>query len=756
VRAAEPDLRAAAFGDAKLVQPRIREGTAQRPDLAYRLRPTARSTVALIVAPAGYGKTTILAELAGPADSRPFVWIMADSADNDPLSFARCITNGLEQSDAIPAGTLRAKAKSGDSHAVLVARLVQALKAAHPLAIAIDDLQFVRSTRSLKIVEAVANNLPPRSQLLLASRTRPRLGLTALRAAGRLIEIGTDDLRLSADEARRLLRASGVDVSPADGADLIARAEGWPAGLYLAALAYASDGKALDSFGGSDRFVGDYFDAEYLDELDAEDLDFLIEASVLDSLSAPVCDAVLRTSGSAARLERIARRNLFVTGLGSAKPRVYRMHPMLREALSAKLQRRDPSRIAAIANRAADWSERLGNVEETVEYAWTAGNRERFAALAEQAALPLLQIGQLATIERWLARLDTDLLDRYPALAICGAYVHHIRGRPDEADAWAATATRVPVETVMPDGTPSPEPWTAALRAGMCRNGKDEMRQDAARALSGLAEGSPWRPTALMLLGVGQLLAEETVAADELLAEAHLAATRAECTSTAAVAFATRSLLSAAEGRWDVAGGFAASARQVLQDARLENDPTSPITFVAAARCAVHCNDWVGARNDLARARACLPDRAPAWFLVQVCLESVRVHLGLSQRNEAAVALARVETVLDSAPDLGVLLTQAAELRAKLDRTVGGPADQLTPAERRLLPLLTTHLTFKEIGELLRISRNTVKTQAISTYRKLDVTSRSSAIDRAIELGLVEMPDALGVTGRDRDFMHIG
>ena len=123
--------------------------------------------------------------------------------------------------------------------------------------------------------------------------------------------------------------------------------------------------------------------------------------------------------------------------------------------------------------------------------------------------------------------------------------------------------------------------------------------------------------------------------------------------STAAVSLATRSLLSASEGHWDVAGGFAASARQVLQDARLENDPTSPITFAAAARCAVHCNDWVGARNDLARARACLPARAPAWFLVQVQLESVRVHLGLSERNEAAVALAGAETVLASAPDLG-------------------------------------------------------------------------------------------------------
>ena len=660
---AKRSRRPAAFEDAKLDPRRMREGMVQRPDLAYRLRPETRSTVALIVAPAGYGKTTILAELAGLARSRPFVWIRADSTDNDPLSFARCITNGLDQSGAILAGTLRAKAKSRDSHAVLVARLVRALKAAHPLAIAIDDLQFITSTRSLKIVEAIANNIPSGSQLLLASRTRPRLGLTALRAAGRLIEIGTDDLRLSAEEARRLLGASGVDVPSAGGDDLIVRAEGWPGGLYLARLAYASDGQALGAFGGSDRFVSDYFDAEYLNELDAEDLDFVIEASVLDCLSAPMCDAVLRTSGSAARLERIARRNLFVTGLGAGKSRVYRMHPMLREALNAKLERRDPSRIPAIADRAADWSERHGNVEETVEYAWAAGNRERFASLAEQAALPLLQVGHLATIERWLARLDTDLLDRYPALAICGAYVHDIRGRPEEADAWAATAENAPVETVMPDGTPSPEPWSAALRAAMCRKGKDEMRRDAARALSGLAEGSPWRPTALMLLGVGQLLSEETAAADELLAEAHLAAASAGCTSTAAVAFATRALLSAAEGRWDVAGGFVASARQVVQGARLENDPTSPITFVAAARCAVHCNDWVAARNDLARARACLPDRAPPWFLVQVHLESVRVHLGLSERNEAAVALARAETVLDSAPDLGLLLRQAAELR---------------------------------------------------------------------------------------------
>jgi LuxR family maltose regulon positive regulatory protein len=423
------------------------------------------------------------------------------------------------------------------------------------------------------------------------------------------------------------------------------------------------------------------------------------------------------------------------------------MHPMLRETLAAKLRRHDPARVEAIAGRAADWCERHGDVEGAVDYAWTAGDGERFAALVEQAALSLMQVGHLDTIERWLAQLDTDLLERHPALAICGAFVHTIRGRPDEAEAWAALAEQAPPGTAMPDGTPSPDPWIAALRAAMCSGGMDEMRKDAAQALSGLAEGSPWRPSALMLLGIGQVLAGELVAADEILGEAHLAATTAGCANTAAVAFAARALVAAADGRWDAAGELAASARAVLQEAHLEDYPTSPITFVASARTAVHDSDWVRARNDLAQARSCLPDGAPAWFSVQVHLESARVHLGLSERAYASAALARAEVILEGSPDLGVLLAQAANLRDQIDRTRPSvpEREQLTRAELRLLPLLTTHLTFREIGDLLHVSRNTVKTQAICTYRKLGVTSRSEAIDRAVELGLVERPDALGL-----------
>jgi LuxR family transcriptional regulator, maltose regulon positive regulatory protein len=739
--------RLSPLDDARLVPPQVREGVVPRVDLVHRLRPTARSTVALIVAPAGYGKTTLLTQAGNASGGRPLVWIGIDETDNDPLAFASCLTAAVERSGAVDVRLLRARSRAGDSHAVLLARLVKALKAGAPMTIAVDDLHLLKTVRSLKIVEAIANNLPPQSQLLLAARKRPRLGLTALRADGRLIELATADLRLSAAEGLQLLRLAGAEVSVEAATDLTARAEGWPAGLYLGALACPA-GRGLSSFDGSDRFVSDYFDAEYLSPMDEDDRAFLVRVSVLEQLSGPLCDAVLRTSGSAARLERIARSNLFVSGVGSGQARVFRLHRMLREALAAELRRREPACAAQIARRAADWSERHGDLESTVDYEWAAGDHDSFAVLVGQAALPLFQTGHLETVERWLARLNPDLLERHPAAAVSGAVVHTACGRPDDADSWTAIAETAAPDTAMPDGTPSPEPWLAGLRAGMCRGGKDAMRRDAALALAGLAEGSPWRSSALMLLGVGQLLAGENAAADEILAEARMAAATTGCANVAAMALAMRSLLAAAEGRWDAAEDLASSARGVLHDARLENYPTSPATFAASARAAVHRSDWVRARNDLEHAREHLPPLAPGWFSVPVQLEATRVYLGLSERDRASSALAAAEQILAHSADLGVLHDQAAELRVALDRLTRRPAggrEQLTPAELRLLPLLTTHLTFREIGELLRISRNTVKTQAICTYRKLGVTSRSAAIERAIELGLVDRPGALDI-----------
>jgi LuxR family maltose regulon positive regulatory protein len=748
MRTAERQRRRTFADDAKFVPARVREGLVPRPDLVHRLRATSRSTVTLVVAPGGYGKSTLLTELSRAAGSRPFVWITAEESDNDPLVFARCITTAVERSGAVDSRTLRAGTRSSDSHAVVLARLVKALKMGKPLAIAIDDLHLVTSLRSLKIVETIANNLPPQSQLLLASRMRPRLNLTTLRAAGRLIELESEDLRLSVEEGLQLLRRAGADATAAEAADITARTDGWPAGLYFAALACTAHGQPLSGFDGADRFAADYFDAEYLDSLDADDRAFLLLASVLDQPSGLVCDTVLDASGSATRLDRLTRSNLFVTGIGSGKTRRYRMHPTFREALSAELRRREPGRIEEIARRAADWCEARGDLQGTAEYGWQAGDRERFAEVAEQAMLQLFQSGHLPVVDRWLRRLDIELLERHRALAVCGAFVHALCGRPEEAEAWAAHAEGTPPDLVMPDATPSPEPWVAALRATLCRLGKDQMRHDAAQALAGLAEGSPLRPTSLMLLGIGQLLAGEAGAADELLAEAHMAARTSYCPATAAAASAVRSLLAAAEGRWESAESLATSARDVVQEEGLDAFPTSAMAYVAGARCAVQRSDWVRARNDLERVRDCLPPRGPGWLTALVYVEAARAHLALAEREAASDALADAEMVLERSADLGPLDAQVSELRAALRPQARSRGDrtQLTRAELRLLPLLTTHLTFREIGELLGISRNTVKTQAICTYRKLGVRSRSEAIGRAVEIGLVDPPEALDVS----------
>jgi LuxR family maltose regulon positive regulatory protein len=281
----------------------------------------------------------------------------------------------------------------------------------------------------------------------------------------------------------------------------------------------------------------------------------------------------------------------------------------------------------------------------------------------------------------------------------------------------------------------------------MCPSGLERMREDAEVSLAALDEVSPWRSAALLLLGVTHVLAGETAAAEERLSVAQTTAAISGAKDTFCIALAQRSLLEGADGRWSTAEAFATNARTVVQESHLDDYPTSALTFVASARSAVQRSDWVRARTDVERTSRLLPRLSLAlpWLAVQVRLELARARLELSEHGAAAEVLAQAEELLAHGPDLGTLGARAEELRRELDRG-SRPADRvehLTPAELRLLPLLTTHLSFREIAEILNISRNTVKTQAICVYRKLGVSSRSAAIERASELGLVEKPEVL-------------
>jgi LuxR family maltose regulon positive regulatory protein len=696
-----------------LEPPSTREGIVARTALAERLCPSAQATVATVVAPAGYGKTTLLAEVAGSGDL-PVAWVTVLETDNDPSVFMRHVAIAVDRAFGL------------DKPPTTQPRLRRALRAGPSIRVVLDDLHGLQNGQCLELVQTLAAHLPPRGQLLLASR-KP----IALDPQERLIELGAGDLRMSAGEAAALLRGAGVNAPDEVVAALTERLEGWPAGLYLAALAHQVEEQDLGSFGGADRYVHDYFREECLAGLDEKDARFLERASVLECLTARLCDRTLQTRGSAERLERLSKASAFLIPLGEG---AYRLHRAFRDMLQAALSRAEPETPRLLAARAAEWCAKHGEAEAAARYAWKAGRPDRYAELTEQAATSLYHSGGLDALERLIAEPGRQVVPHHPELAAWSAIVHALRGRADDA------VRLVEIGEETPAGMHTAR--LTIVRSALCQAGAAQMATDAAAALDG-----PSRPSALLLLGVARLLAGESASAAETLAEASAEATLAGMTDTACLALAERAGLAALDNSWNDVELLIDEARTAIREAGLDDYPTSALTYATSAHAAVRASDWVRARADAGHAARSLPALTEAlpWLAVQVRLELAQVHAELSDHEAAAAMLAGAEPILAATGGLGVLQDRADRLRQELaDATRSREAPgQLTPAEARLLPLLTTYLSFREIAETLDVSRNTVKTQAICVYRKLGVSSRSAAIDRASELGLVHRPEVL-------------
>ena len=731
--------------EAKSRVPVARPGSVSRTPLVNRLRAAGSRQVVTVLAPAGYGKTTVLAQWA-ERDGRLFVWVSIDEDDDDPISLARRIASGLRDVQPVDPGSPKAPGPHSRSAAQALRRLTAAAAAApDPFVLVLDNIHLLRSRRSVQLVATLAEHVPHGSTLVLAGRTLPRLPIARMRAAGRLFEVGVDQLALSHREISLVMRSLGVELEASELAELADRTEGWAAGAYLAALSLKDGGPSagrLRCVRGDDRFVVDYFDFEHLSRLSQSDVSFLTRTAVLERMSGPLCDAMLDSAGSARKLESIATANLFVVPLDRRRE-WYRYHHEFRGFLLAELERREPELLPELHRRAAAWSDANGAPEAAISHAHAAGETEFVAHLIAGLALPMCSSGRAASVDVWLDWFDVDgRLVPHPMVAAVGAWVHLLRGRPAAAKRWMGVAEHGTFEGVLPDSSPSLEPWFCVLRAAMCRDGVEQMRADAEIALRDLGAASQWRPAALLLLGVAQLLLEASDCGDESLEEAAEAAESAGATDIRIVALAERSLLAAARGADADAEALAARAR-ALVEGRLAEHPLSAIALAASARQSLRTGDLVRARADLSRARTLatqLTNGIP-WLTVQTNLEVTRADLALLDASGAATALSDATEILRRVPRLGVLTAQADRLRPEVARAAelsDHQATLLTTAELRLLPLLTTHLSFREIGERLCVSRSTVKTQAISVYRKFVVSSRSEAIARAVELGLVE------------------
>jgi LuxR family maltose regulon positive regulatory protein len=731
--------------EVKLAPPLARPDTVARADLIARLC-ASRVPVVTIVAPAGYGKTTLFARWA-EAEPRPFAWVALDGGDDDALVLLRYIAAAIHRVAPVSPEVFDAlSGPGGSTWSKRVPSVGGALAALEgPLVLVLDDIHAVANPACLDVLTALVGFLPAGSQIAVASREEPALPLARWRVRGLVQEIGVADLRLDEQEAGALLGAAGVQLEPNELSELTERTEGWPAGLYLAALSLQAGGSSSASaagFAGDDRFVSEYFRFELLSRLPPAEARFLQYSAVLDRMCGALCDAVLQTPRSAHTLETLGRTNGFVVPL-DRRGEWYRYHYLFGELLRNELERSEPQVVPTLNRRAMDWCIANDHAESAIVYGRAAGETDTVAGLFDALLLPLYYDGRKETVEQWLGWFDDDELARYPALAVYGAWLRAMTGRPAEAERWLALADGATSAIPLSDGCTTIEPWVATLRAHMMPGGVEQGLADAELALDQLPPTSQWVPTALLGKGVSYALLGATELATEHLTAAIETAEAAGAIEELYLAHGQLALLAAKAGAWAEAAQRARAAQTVVDEAGLGDYSTSAIAHIATARVALHEGRQEEARTALTRAHRLRPqlDHGIPWHTVQVGLELTRAHLTLAEAGPAQTVLSEAEHVLELRPDLGILAQEAHELRDRVTASSGSAgawAMSLTGAEIRLLPFLATHLTFPEIASRLFISRNTVKTEAVAIYRKLGVASRSDAIERAVELGLLE------------------
>jgi LuxR family transcriptional regulator, maltose regulon positive regulatory protein len=738
--------------ESKLHPPWLRPGIVARTDLVERLLAAPAGAVVCLVAPPGYGKTTLLAQWAQRRGDRAG-WVTVEPHDNDPAVLLTYLAEALDRITPLDPDIFPILASPATQvPAAVVPRLAAAMSTpTEPILLVVDHVELLDNRQCLDALAQLAAQLSGGSQLALASRTRPRLPLGRLRGQGRLMELGAAELAMDPREARALLEGTEVGLATAQAAELHRRTEGWPAGLYLAALALQGPGTAPDTpdaevaFAGDDRFIVDYLNSELLSRLPSGQVSFLTRTAVLDRICGPLCDAVLDTTGSAEVLETLAGSNLLLVPLDRRRE-WYRYHQLFRDLLRAELERREPELIPELHRRAAAWCEANGLEETAIDHARAAGDGDQVARLVLQAMQPVWASGRVDTVLRWMQWFEREqLMERYPAVAVHGALIFALLGRATKAEQWAVAAERASADGRLPEGRlpdgSTMESYLAYLRAILCRDGVAEMRHDAQLAGEGLSPLSPYRATMLHTEALSFLLTGDPERADVVFTRAVEAATEAGAPPLAAVVLAERGIIAAGRDDWAEAVALADRALAIIRGGAFDAYWTSALVYAWAARAALHRGDLEGARQHLTRAAGLRPllTHALPVVSVQALLELARAYIALGDPDGAHAVLRQAGDIFQQRPDLGVLPAQADELRARLATmsTTGLGASSLTTAELRLLPFFTTHLTFREIADRLYLSANTVKSEAMSIYRKLGVSSRSEAVHQAQQIGLL-------------------
>jgi LuxR family maltose regulon positive regulatory protein len=708
--------------------------------------------VSVVSAPTGYGKTTLLSHWRQVEEPEVrFAWVSLDEQDNDPIRLWRHIVEALRQvmpeEVGFGADVLVGMSAMGQGfiETILPTLINELAELSHPVVLVLDDYQFVTGEDSHKSVGFFVEHLPENVHLVISSRSDPPLPLGRLRARGEMNEIRTEQLAFTEEEVACLLNEKmGLDLGPDDLCVLLDRTEGWPAGIYLASLSLQNkeDKHAfVESFGGSNRYIVGLLGEEVLAGLTEEVREFLLETSVLRSMTGPLCDAVTGREDSAKLLQDLVSSNLFVVSLDE-QGEWYRYHHLFSELLLYELKSSPPDLESTLRKRAGVWLEGAGFFEAAIRQAIVATDYERVGLLIARHWHGYVFAGQTATVQRWLQSLPEEMIAHDAPLALVEAWICALGGRREESARFVALSESIPYEGPLPDGTASVESGVTILRATFGYGGVQSMAELALRAAElEPGESSPWAAMVRFALGTGLYLSREISRARKPLEEA-LVLTEDGQRVVRVATLSILSLVATDEGHLEEAESLALAAYALVERLRPYGIPQTSLAPIALGRALAERGKLEAAQKELESglsARRRLPGLSP-WPTLIGLLALAQVRAALRDRAGGRAALAEARAILEAFPDAGnfpeLLERQERRLRARKPRE-GQLEEELTERELDVLRLLVSDLSARQMAQNLYVAPSTVRTQVKSIYRKLGVSSRGAAVEKAHAKGLL-------------------
>jgi LuxR family maltose regulon positive regulatory protein len=728
--------------------PSFRRGMLRRAGVVRRLASVRDRAFALLVAPPGYGKTTLLAEWAAH-DPRAFVWL---SLGHRELHRSR--TAGARRAAAVTLASMadgrRTSSLAGLDAAgpeASAARLTRILRSHDDdVVVVLDDCDLIEPQALLALIEVAAAEIRGASMIALAARAEPEIAIGRMRAHRALIEIRERDLALGTADAAVLLRRAGLELPHAAVETLVERTEGWPAVLYLAALSLrerADTEAAVPRFGGDDHLVAQYMWDEVLSALPDDAVRFLTRVSVLDELTAPACDALVDDAGSGVMLGELARESRLVLPLDPARER-YRLHRILGDALRARLRRIEPALELELHARASTWYRERGDAERAVEHAAAARDARLTGDLLWAHVATYLNDGRSDLVRRCLERFSRDELSAHATLSLTAAHSCLANGDLGEARRWGLTASaarRLESAPGVALNNGSLDAGLAVLEALGSSATAAAMESAATRAYEQDAQNSLWRVTSCLLRGTAKYLAGERALAARVLDEGIDLGGAAAPLATA-LCMAQRAMLAIEQDDWDLVTELANRAEALVERFELARDPMVALVQAVSAAALAHegrADEAKRVLRDGLDQLLTLEDFIP-WYTAEVRILLAYASLWLADIVSARALLAEASRLARKTPDAVIFAswfdTAWEYIDTMAEGSLGGPSG-LTIAELRILRFMPSHRSFREIATQLGVSVNTVKTQARAVYRKLGAASRSEAVARATRAGLL-------------------